>query len=345
MPALLPFRALFHPNMVSNPFIYIPGEQAAPVFDPGQIQALLEGDTEPALFIYRQRYCFPGEQEESIREGIMGVLGDRSQVRGHEQVFQSGIDACCEEMHRAGAFISSLFLWCNDSERRIASLLHSGNSPRLEYTDQVGCRHQVWRMTDPDWISAVQCAIGAQPLFLADGHHRFAAGWELATVQIRASALQTFAAHRLVLEARTLRLPVTHPVNDLTSFWAGTPPGRVRFGVLLPELRGFELPCAMGERNVSVLHRQVLHDALVTPVRDIAEAADSVRKGIAQMAFLLEPLSLDAIEKDAIHGLLLPPKSTDFFPKLAAGLVMCRHQKLKVTPPTAQIPGVRNPSS
>ena len=330
MPALLPFRALFYSDRDVNPFLYLPGEQAAPVIQPGQIdellaQGALQQDRDPALFLYRQSFRFPDSQEEWTRTGVMGVPGDRSNIYAHEQVFETGIEACRQELHNTGACVSSLFLWCNDRDGRLAQLLKTDAAPSLEYVDSYGCRHEFWRIADPAWIADVQAALAGQPLFLADGHHRFAANWPLATIQVRSAALQTFAAHRLVLEARDIELPETQAVDDFCSYWKETPPGKVRFGVLLPELRGFELPSKAAERNISVLHRLVLRDAVVKPVRDLTKAADAVRNGHARMALLLAPLLLDDIEADALRGILLPPKSTDFFPKLVAGMVMCRH--------------------
>jgi hypothetical protein len=242
-------------------------------------------------------------------------------------VFQAGVEACREELGNAGAYVSSLFLWCNDRAGALARLFKTEAAPLFEYADRFGCRHQFWRMADPAWISAVQEALAGQPLFLADGHHRFAANWQLATIQVRSTALQTFAAHRLVLEARNMELPKMQPLDDLQAYWEETPPDMARFGALLPDLRGFELPCAADKRNVSVLHRLVLHDAVVKPVRDAAQAANMVRSGDARMALLMEPLRISDIEADALRGIRLPPKSTDFFPKLVAGMVMYKHSR------------------
>jgi uncharacterized protein (DUF1015 family) len=335
MPALLPFRALlYHPDTAVNPFLYVPGEQAPPVIGVGQIEELLaqgtlKEDREPALFLYRQSFHFQDlreeGQEEWTRLGVMGVLGDRSRVYVHEQVFSTGVEACREELKETGTCVSSMFLWCRDSEGALTRLLHCDEAPLFEYVDPFGCRHQFWRKTDQAWIADVQVALAGQPLFVADGHHRFSANWPLATIQVRSAALRTFAAHRLVFEARDMELPETAPVHDLQSYWGKTPPGKVRFGVLLPELRGFELPCAPGERNLSVLHRLVLRSAVVQPIRDVAQAVNAVRMGSACMALLTEPLQLDDVEADARRGIWLPPKSTDFFPKLAAGVVMYRH--------------------
>jgi uncharacterized protein (DUF1015 family) len=330
MPALLPFRALFCPDVDANPFLYVPGEQTAPAIHAGQIdrlltQGVLRQDRDPALFLYRQSFCFPGLQQAWTRTGVMGIPGDPSNIHVHEEVFETGVEACREELCRSGACVSSLFLWCRDRERRLAPLLQANTSPSFEYVDTFDCRHQFWRMADPDWISAVQAALAGHPLFLADGHHRFAARWQLATIQLRNTALKTFAPHRLILETRDMAVPETQPVDDLQSYWKNARAGTMRFGILVPELRGFELPCAADDRNISVLHRLVLRNAIVKPVRDADSAINAVRSGKARMAVLMKPLLVDDIEADALRGIRLPPKSTDFFPKLVAGMVMCRH--------------------
>ncbi len=344
---VLPFRSVTYSERAGalRDLIYVPGEETAPALDP----SLLVEDSRPALFLYRQRFRFPGEAEESVREGVMGLLDPEEPARifPHEETYPERVAACAAELKSTGLHRSSLFLWCDDAEGIIAPLLKTDAPTSIEATDHVGCLHQIRRIEDPVWIHRLQAALRSKPLFLADGHHRFAAGWKLATIQVRTNALQTLAVHRLVLENSSLTLPETTPIEDIAAYWAAAPPGLVRFGMVVPRtgLLGFELPCRDGGPNISILRSLVLHDIRTQPVRGIARAIEAVRTGQARMAFLLEPLSIAAIENHARCAILLPPKSTDFFPKLAAGLVMQRHQKETVTPATAQRPGVRNPSS
>ncbi len=347
MPVLLPFRPVTfsqHAGALRD-LIYVPGEETAPAIDP----SLLVEDPEPALFLYRQRFRFPGETDESMREGVMGLLNPEEPARifPHEETYPERVDACAAELKTTGLHRSSLFLWCDDADGVLAPLLQTGAPPWVEMTDRLGCLHQIWRIADPAQIANLQASFRLKRLFLADGHHRLAANWKLATIQVRTSALQTLAVHRLVLENDSLALPETKPIDDVAAYWAATPPGFVRFGTVVPgkRLLGFELPCPDGEQNFSILQTRVLHAVRTEPVRGIVRAIEAVRTGKARMAFLLEPLSVADIEHQASRGILLPPKSTDFFPKLAAGLVMQRHQKETVTPATAHRLGVRKPSS
>jgi uncharacterized protein (DUF1015 family) len=49
------------------------------------------------------------------------------------------------------------------------------------------------------------------------------------------------------------------------------------------------------------------------------EAVDS---GRAQLCFLLNPTPIDAVRENAFAGLVMPQKSTDFYPKLLSGLTI-----------------------
>ena len=57
-------------------------------------------------------------------------------------------------------------------------------------------------------------------------------------------------------------------------------------------------------------------------LRDAAEAADQVARGEADVAFLMNPVSLDQVREIAFAGEVMPQKSTDFYPKLLSGLAI-----------------------
>jgi uncharacterized protein (DUF1015 family) len=52
------------------------------------------------------------------------------------------------------------------------------------------------------------------------------------------------------------------------------------------------------------------------------EVLDALKAGQAQCAVLIRPVSLAEIRRTADEGLLMPPKSTFFTPKLRTGLAM-----------------------
>ena len=57
-------------------------------------------------------------------------------------------------------------------------------------------------------------------------------------------------------------------------------------------------------------------------IRDAGEAIDEVRKGAAQVAFLMNPVRMEQVRDIAFAGEVLPQKSTDFYPKMLSGLTI-----------------------
>ena len=55
-------------------------------------------------------------------------------------------------------------------------------------------------------------------------------------------------------------------------------------------------------------------------LRDASEALDQVRKGAANISFLMNPCPVAQVRDVAFAGEVMPQKSTDFYPKLLSGL-------------------------
>jgi uncharacterized protein (DUF1015 family) len=63
-------------------------------------------------------------------------------------------------------------------------------------------------------------------------------------------------------------------------------------------------------------------DENIIYVRGAKTAVDKVNRGEASIAFLVNPISAQTVAKIAQQHELLPEKSTDFYPKMASGLMM-----------------------
>lgn len=86
--------------------------------------------------------------------------------------------------------------------------------------------------------------------------------------------------------------------------------------------------------DVAQLHGLVLEQLLgITPeaireqtnlryLRDAGEAIDQVARGEADVAFLMNPITMTQMREVAFAGEVMPQKSTDFFPKLLSGLAI-----------------------
>jgi uncharacterized protein (DUF1015 family) len=110
---------------------------------------------------------------------------------------------------------------------------------------------------------------------------------------------------------------------------------RLRAGVDLQNVLP-DLSPAQRTLDVVLLHRLILQECLgitaeavvreshITYEREMDTAISAVDRGEAQMAFLLNPVSVTQVAEMALAGEVLPQKSTDFYPKLLSGLVIYR---------------------
>jgi uncharacterized protein (DUF1015 family) len=95
-----------------------------------------------------------------------------------------------------------------------------------------------------------------------------------------------------------------------------------------------DLPPTLRRLDVVLLHRLILQQVLgidpqavreernLTYHREFSAAAGAVAKGEAQLCLLLNPTPVAAVRDNALAGLTLPQKSTDFYPKLLSGLAI-----------------------
>ena len=124
-------------------------------------------------------------------------------------------------------------------------------------------------------------------------------------------------------------------LKDLQSMLEDTSP--VRIGVAGQDPSKFlvlERTRKPEDLDVRVLHDTLLRDALgideeavrdekhIQYVRGVEAAVDEVRQGRAQVAFLLQPVSVQQVADVSFSGGVMPQKSTDFYPKLLSGMTI-----------------------
>ncbi|MEO6828340.1 MAG: DUF1015 domain-containing protein [Acidobacteriaceae bacterium] len=76
------------------------------------------------------------------------------------------------------------------------------------------------------------------------------------------------------------------------------------------------------EDVLGISQQAVLDQSHLRYVREAAEAMQQVRSGDADVAFLMNPVTLDQLREVAFAGDVMPQKSTDFYPKLLSGLTV-----------------------
>ena len=76
------------------------------------------------------------------------------------------------------------------------------------------------------------------------------------------------------------------------------------------------------EGVLKLSEESILHQQNLSYLRDASEALDQVRKGTANVAFLMNPCPVAQVRDVAFAGEVMPQKSTDFYPKLLSGLTI-----------------------
>jgi uncharacterized protein (DUF1015 family) len=105
------------------------------------------------------------------------------------------------------------------------------------------------------------------------------------------------------------------PKTTDTNVFAGLSPRQQSLDVV--QLHKTLLEGVLGLSEESIREQQNL-----SYIRDAGEALARVRRGAANIAFLMNPAKMEQVRDIAFGGEVLPQKSTDFFPKLLTGFTI-----------------------
>lgn len=234
-------------------------------------------------------------------------------------------------------------------------------------TDEYQAEHRLWTISDPARVALIQQKMSSKKLLIADGHHRYETALAfrnehpdledarkvmMTFVSMDSPGLKILATHRLVAGVKTEnflgKLKASYQIEEIGSLealrqaWAGPRPEKIRIGIALAgseNLYLLEAERKQGKLDVEFLHERILGDLLgideqavraeknVRYVRGADVAVDEVRRGSAQVAFLLEATSMQDVARIAFSGGVMPQKSTDFYPKLLSGLTIYKLEK------------------
>ncbi|MCX7621821.1 MAG: DUF1015 domain-containing protein [Acidimicrobiales bacterium] len=250
-------------------------------------------------------------------------------------------------------------VWGLSPASGLTDLLAPGEAPIPSWVDDDGVRHSLWPITERERQEAISAAVGAHPVVIADGHHRYetslayrderrqAAGrpredapYEAVmtyVVELSAEQLTVLPIHRLIRG-----LPPGFELREaFAPFFECSPAGRIdprtvaalmdQLGALtLIERSGawFMKPKPSAFAGVRDLDTSRL-DAVLARVGDhelvfqhgVTNVVASVEKGDAVAGVLLRPASVDQIVAIANGGERMPPKTTFFHPKPRTGVV------------------------
>ena len=285
-------------------------------------------------------------------------------VHRHEQTLSGPKKDRLELLRHTHAHCGQLFMLYPDRAGSIDALLDDAAAlaPIADVSDEYGAVHRVWRMADAARVAQLMAdkklliADGHHRYETALAFRNENPGLPgadrvmMTFVNMHSPGLKILATHRLVsgldadgLTERFLRAAAAgFQVEEIGSLDAlkrawNEGEGRSIIGAAIGgRLFLLEDRQARGELDVRVLHQRLLGEALgigeeavrdeqhLRYVRGLDAAVEEVRKGVAQIAFLLKPVSVEQVAATSFAGGVMPQKSTDFYPKLLSGLTIYR---------------------
>ncbi|MCB1002525.1 MAG: DUF1015 domain-containing protein [Acidimicrobiales bacterium] len=312
-------------------------------------------DDAPTFTIYRTRFrTEDGTERETV--GVLGALEVVDEGAGgvlpHERTTPKAKTDRLDLTRATEANLSPV--WGLSLTPGLTDLLVAPAEPVGRCLDEHGVVHTVERVVDAARIEAIAAAVAAHPVLIADGHHRYAisrtyrderratdgAGpWDLTLTyvgELVESQLSIDAIHRLyhgvdaddLLALLGRSFDVT-PAGTVAPSFGRDAVDRGALCLVRPDGTGAWLaPRADAFDGVRRLDGALLEHALrdteieVTYQHGVQHVVDIVGAGGAAAGVLIRPTGIDEIRRTADEGLLMPPKSTFFTPKLRTGLVV-----------------------
>ncbi len=244
----------------------------------------------------------------------------------------------------------------------VSSVLEAvtARAPTYDVIAEEGVTHKLWVIDDEVQINLLFKSFNDMPsLYIADGHHRSAAGSRVAKRRPNCENAQYFLAvayaddemrimdyNRVVRDLRghspaDMLVAISERFDVVPADIKVKPNKPKRFGMyldgnwyLLDLFDKYVPDDPVGRLDVSLLHANLIEPILgisdprtderidfVGGIRGLGELEKRVNSGEMAVAFALYPTSMADLMAVADAGEVMPPKSTWFEPKLADGLL------------------------
>jgi len=139
-------------------------------------QGVLRRAERACMMRYEQTFVPPGGGMPITRRGFFGLVRgepyEQRIVLPHERTLSGPKEDRFRLMRATGAALSPVFFLYNDPSRMAAAVLEKGPAGD-SFTTSDGIIHRVATIDDPIAIATIAKALANQPLFIADGHHRY----------------------------------------------------------------------------------------------------------------------------------------------------------------------------
>ncbi|GAI19486.1 unnamed protein product, partial [marine sediment metagenome] len=140
-------------------------------------QGVLKVDKVPAIYLHNHSFTYQGK--EYRRRGITACVRleewDKMVVRPHEGTLAEPKNDRVSLLQALQANTSPILALFEDQGQRVSSLLAAQESskPLISLSNLNGEGHNIWAITESQVINQICNSLTGQPLYIADGHHRY----------------------------------------------------------------------------------------------------------------------------------------------------------------------------
>jgi uncharacterized protein (DUF1015 family) len=373
-----------------------PHTRSAGFFRQWLSEGILRQDEKPALYL--KAITYHHKKKAITRYGLIARVGiepfEKRIILPHEKTFSKVKSERLELMKATHCNYCPIFSLYPDDGGILSALEHAVDQsvPIVDFEDDQGHRHRLWRIIDPAIHGRVAEAMKDKRLYIADGHHRYETAMNfrkhlqdtdpgfsdshpanfvlMYLCSMSDPGLIILPAHRLLKSVSTEEMEQAIKASHTYFNVAGypyTPDDRqqveqtfltdlnasahrqsigiyahrqpvfylltLRAGVM-DDLFGDELDASLRILDVTVLTRLVFmkimgfdqarldNEQLIGYASAADKALQSIDSGTYDVAFILNPTRMEQVQEVAQKGLIMPRKSTYFYPKVKSGLVM-----------------------
>ena len=330
-------------------------DEAAELLNEWKAKGVMVRDDAPSFTLYRMEFVDAlGRKRRTT--GVIGALEVRDEGAGgvlpHERTTPK---AKTDRLQLTRATKTNMSpVWGLSLAEGLTRALDAPGEELGRFTDENGVTHIVERVNEPARLAEISRLIAEQPVVIADGHHRYAIsrtyrdecrangvlpGSELTLTYVNelvADQLSVQAIHRLYQGVDFDELK-SHLSKSFDMEEGGSASPSVlteierRGALALVDSQSrvtWMTPKAGVFDGVRDLDSARLEHALSGLQHDVAyqhgfhEVMHELNNERAVAAVFIKPVSVAEIQRTAHEGLLMPPKSTFFTPKLRTGLVI-----------------------
>jgi len=319
----------------------------------------LQMDAVPGFYVYEQTWG------QETRTGVLAAAAvseySRGEIIRHEKTFDDKVKGRLELRTKTGYTFEPVFLLTKSPLEKVLNEIKNNYRPEYEFISDFsgaselhGIKNRIFRVEENSEEGLIiKERLKENPLYIADGHHRYHASLLNGQTHFLAYICEAFKARILAYNRVINGLVGFEKIKDnlqmVQTCDFKTPPKHcfaiyTKDGAFL--LKAARVPeDVIGRLDCSILEKELYpllglaHDMIADnryfdyyPESELDKMTQLVDEGKYDLAVALHPVSISELTDVADAGIrypqiVMPEKSTFFSPKILSGIFIYRHEK------------------